>query len=341
MKRYFLLYSIFMITTIDLSGFAQVSSDATVYIIPPCGYHNEKLFDMSDVLYNRDDCMRPFYVLREVLRAQGYDLKTTTFETLPKQLKKLIVCDFPFDDRLSLLKQYSKDDIILLILEPPTVVSHYYNKEAHAYFGKIFTMLDDLVDNKKYFKLHYPQPSLTRVQPLDFDKKKLCTLIAGNNKVQHPLELYSERRNWINYCEKNALNLFEFYGRGWDKENLQTYKGSLLAKVPILKTYKFCVCYENTKDTNGYITEKIFDVLISSCVPIYLGAPNITDYVPSNCFIDRRQFESDQHLFDFIKNMTEEKYQEYSENIKLFLKGPRAALFSAEHFANVITKALL
>jgi len=40
---------------------------------------------------------------------------------------------------------------------------------------------------------------------------------------------------------------------------------------------------------NGYITEKIFDSFFTSYVLIYLGAKNITEHVPSNCFIDQRE----------------------------------------------------
>jgi hypothetical protein len=58
-----------------------------------------------------------------------------------------------------------------------------------------------------------------------------------------------------------------------------------------LEKYKFSICYENARDTPGYITEKIFDCFFAGCVPIYWGANNITDHIPKECFIDKRDFE--------------------------------------------------
>ena len=65
-------------------------------------------------------------------------------------------------------------------------------------------------------------------------------------------------------------------------------------KIDVLKKYRFCICYENIKDVSGYVTEKIFDAFWAGCIPVYLGADNISDHVPKNCFISRRDFGSDE-----------------------------------------------
>jgi len=44
-------------------------------------------------------------------------------------------------------------------------------------------------------------------------------------------------------------------------------------KREYLKNYKFNLCPENT-DSNGYVTEKIFDAIHSGCIPIYWGSQN-------------------------------------------------------------------
>jgi hypothetical protein len=39
--------------------------------------------------------------------------------------------------------------------------------------------------------------------------------------------------------------------------------------------------------TRDYVTEKVYDGLMAGCVPIYLGAPNIDDYIPdSNAIVN-------------------------------------------------------
>lgn len=48
--------------------------------------------------------------------------------------------------------------------------------------------------------------------------------------------------------------------------------------LEIYANYKFIICFENSK-TNGYVTEKIFNVFLSGSIPIYDGAPNIVYYI--------------------------------------------------------------
>ena len=57
----------------------------------------------------------------------------------------------------------------------------------------------------------------------------------------------------------------------------------------MLRKYRFSFCLENSI-TNGYISEKIFDCLYAGVIPLYLGAPNINNYVNKYCFIDLRKF---------------------------------------------------
>jgi hypothetical protein len=54
--------------------------------------------------------------------------------------------------------------------------------------------------------------------------------------------------------------------------------------VSLFNRYKFIICFENSH-TEGYITEKIFNVFLSKSIPIYDGAPNIGEYVESGSFI--------------------------------------------------------
>ena len=53
----------------------------------------------------------------------------------------------------------------------------------------------------------------------------------------------------------------------------------------------------------GYVTEKIFDCLTCGTVPIYLGAPNIADYVPRDCFVDMRDLGSFDVLASLLRQM--------------------------------------
>jgi len=50
----------------------------------------------------------------------------------------------------------------------------------------------------------------------------------------------------------------------------QEYKNN---KADYLKNYRFNICPENT-NTNGYVTEKIFQAIASGCIPVYWGSNN-------------------------------------------------------------------
>ncbi len=224
-----------------------------------------------------------------------------------------------------------KDNLILFMWEPPTVQPEVHDPKVQAQFGKIFTWDDDLVDNKRFFKFHYPNllPRLPSIP--SFDEKKFCTLIASRLSSRHPKELYSEREKAIRYFEDKPGE-FDLYGRFWEKRNYLNYKGTIGDKLAVLKNYKFSICYENTRDVKGYITEKILDCFAAGSVPVYWGASNVTDYIPEGCFVDRRKFENYDELYAFMKNLTQEEYGQYLKNAEEFLKSEKAQVFTQEHF---------
>jgi len=86
------------------------------------------------------------------------------------------------------------------------------------------------------------------------------------------------------------------------KTILKIYKGHCLSKYKILSHYNFSLCFENTQ-MKGYVTEKLIDCLYTGTIPLYMGAPDIADYIPSKAFIDCRQFDSWKDLWHFVNKM--------------------------------------
>jgi len=88
-----------------------------------------------------------------------------------------------------------------------------------------------------------------------------------------------------------------------------------MGKMNRCQNYKFVIAFEDVSDTD-YVTDKFYDLLLAGTVPIYLGAPNIEDFVPGdNCFVNVRQFENPQSLADFIKACydDEQLYEKFFE----------------------------
>lgn len=52
------------------------------------------------------------------------------------------------------------------------------------------------------------------------------------------------------------------------------------AKWELISRYKFVIAMENSK-VQDYVTEKLFHAFVVGSVPIYLGAPNIYEFLPS------------------------------------------------------------
>ncbi len=238
------------------------------------------------------------------------------------------------------LKKVHSQKFILFAWEPPTVHPSLYRKRYEGCFSKIYTWNDDLVDNKKFFKFFYPVHVPMQENLPAFKERKLCTLLGTNRTSKHPYALYDERKKVVGFFETKDAADFDFYGRGWTDQPYKHYKGSVEDKYATLKSYRFSICYENMTHIKGYITEKIFDCFAVGNIPVYLGATNIEDYIPKNCFIDRRDFSSDEQLYAFMESMSEETYNDYVSHIAQFLQSEQALLFSKEHFVKTFYEAV-
>lgn len=243
-----------------------------------------------------------------------------------------------FDSTPMILKNlsiYPRKKCFFIQYEPPAVAFHWYTPEVKKTFGKIFTMMDDFVDGVNYFKLcmAFNNGRLKRTVDIpEFENKKLCALFNSNKSTLGPNELYSERRRAIQFL--SSTGEFDLYGPDW--EGVPSWKGktdtSFTFKVNNMRNYKFVICYENMGNQRGYVSEKLLDAFVGGCVPIYLGATNVTEYIPSNTFIDKRLFSSYEDLYKFMKSMNKETYLRYLKAADDFLNSPHIKRFSFDYF---------
>jgi hypothetical protein len=237
------------------------------------------------------------------------------------------------------------------------------NIENFDTFCKIFTYNDEFVKNYGYIKLNLPNKFKLPIIINRWNKKKFCTLMAGNKESKELGELYSARLKTIRFFEEYYPESFEFYGIGWDRkifrgnifkrvvnhipcipyifaERHPCYKGSVNKKIATLSNYKYCICYENCNTISGYITEKIFDCFFSGCIPVYWGAPNIEKHIPADCFIDRRHFATDNEMIQYLFSIEETSYNIYLKNISYFLASEQGYVFSSEYYVKKIIDEL-
>ncbi len=302
-----------------------------------------------------------FVTLKNFLKERNISINT--YDVVTKKAPfKYVYFDIPYPWNFGAWKIIisNKKKNILLCNESSLIIPFNYWKIFHFFFAKIYTWYNPLVDNKKYFKIKLPKSSTgIKTRPKKFKEKNFLVVINKNTLPFYPFkllnffgrELYSERIMAIEFFERTIPDKFCLYGRGWNKSkkyNLNelvfgpkiysTYRGEIGNKIKLLSNFKYCICFENLTDVNGYVTEKIFDCLKAKCVPIYWGASDITKYIPKNCFIDFRDFGDYKKLLKYLTYLDENAYNNYIENIQKLLSNKK---FTDMWFENGFAKFFL
>ncbi len=308
----------------------------------------DKLFNLSDPHLNRDGQLLPIVRLRDAYASMGIPVHTADYLRDGKILARQ-------NDYWSLgdaekYKQLRKrNDVSLkafIMLEPPLIqpntyrkmeeicrdfqLTYLYNTERDGY-----SLPDELMG--KVRKAYFPQPYEAELEPYWSNENRLNKLvvIAGNHnpRLKKP-EYYSARIKAVS--ELVDLDAIDLFGRGWDKWwslksawptywlNMRSikkaYQGACNSKLQVLSQYRFSLCFENGP-MRGYITEKIFDCLYAGTVPVYLGAPDISTYIPEEAYVDMRNFSSYKEMFTFVKGMSNLEWQRKREIGREFLRG--------------------
>lgn len=338
-----------------------------IYFVCPKFLYKNELFNLESE-HNWDNALYPFYLLKKLLAGKGIELNTFDYYNQQDTNYALLFQDFT---RITpkIIKKHPLVKKFLFVYESPIKIPANQNKDNAQYFEKIFTWDTSVINNpsidsgqtKKYFQLSYTRkfPETLTADPKI--KNKLLTGFFGYKLQTHPLELYSERIEAIRYFEQHHPKDFDLYGYGWEehyfqdslfhlnrisflkkffKPNFPSYKGFVKNKADVYKYSKFAICYENAVYPN-YITEKILDCFLGGTVPIYIGAPNITNFIPKETFIDKRDFKTYDELYNFIKNMPQEKYNGYLNVIKNFVESEKSYPFKAECFAKTLTEEII
>ena len=220
------------------------------------------------------------------------------------------------------------------------------------------TSYNNLWDERKEIVMIAANKSGLFAMPKDIKGKiiwiihRLYKLLSPSFNLAQQHELHSKRLEMVYYFGlKNELALF---GSNWDDatrfesskrdkmvEIIEKLKPSFVDdKILTLSQYKYAICFENIA-FNGYVTEKIIHCFLAGVIPIYLGAPNITDFVPKNCFIDLRDFSSLDELHLFLENLSQRRISQYLANGKRFLSSQAGKNFSYEYYAQDIMDKVL
>jgi hypothetical protein len=84
-------------------------------------------------------------------------------------------------------------------------------------------------------------------------------------------------------------------------------------KIQVFKDYKYVLTFENNNVTD-YVTEKLPCTFSAGALPIYMGAPNIDDWLPGDhSIINTADYANPKELAEYINylNQHDDKYEEY------------------------------
>ena len=317
---------------------------------------NNSMFADEDNVHRFNPTYMP-RLLRETLLRQGIEINTPDVNR-----GREIAFDLFFDG-----KEFIDDGVpkYLIALENPYHNRLNENRNYLLRFQKVFTFEKRFQDLPNVTTVMVPQRLEWNTFPSYEERNIFSCLINANKAFREPIQndLYRERINTIRWYERHAPENFELYGMGWQKPTpaydlwrkvrrsmaslrvklngykpFPSYCGEVGDKSAVLRRSKFSYCYENTSGPDNYITEKIFDSFLSGCVPVYWGPDNVSEHIPSTCFIDRKAFRDTAAVHRRLLAITQEEYSAYQVSIENYLRSEAVKKFDARDFVQNVVR---
>ncbi|MFN8256703.1 MAG: glycosyltransferase family 10 [Bacteroidales bacterium] len=173
-----------------------------------------------------------------------------------------------------------------------------------------FAISFDYINDKRHLRyplyLLYGSPkSLIKQKDPDEilkQKTKFCCFMVSNAKAKERIDFFHKLSEYKKVDSAGKyLNNIDYY-LPFENET----------KLKFIKDYKFVIAFENSSFP-GYTTEKIYEPMLMSCLPIYWGNPLISKEFNSKSFINLMDFKNfDQAIEHIIKIDSDDSlYKEY------------------------------
>lgn len=131
-----------------------------------------------------------------------------------------------------------------------------------------------------------------------------CSPLTGKNEGN----IYKERVELAQECLKRNLDV-DVSGFLWDYSDIKSphLMSTLWTKFAAYDTYKFSIGIENSAEKN-YMTEKLFDTLFFNTVPIYYGAPGVSEVEELKDIVIALPNLDIENNINIIQSLTEQDY---------------------------------
>ncbi|CAF3922440.1 unnamed protein product [Rotaria sordida] len=164
---------------------------------------------------------------------------------------------------------------------------------------------------KKYDNSAYPSIIADPLTPIT--KELYIDVLNNNFRTCDNVDNYGTCGNNIRSLPEHIVEIQRSINR--DLKNRGSYNWEA-GKLTLSSEYLFTIAIENSLGYD-YITEKLWHPLVAGSVPIYLGAPNVEDWLPceTNCIIDLRKFKTPKDAALYVKNIATNRtlYESYHQ----------------------------
>ena len=211
-----------------------------------------------------------YLIVLDDLHSSLLNIGVNNFINIITNMNKLIY--FQRENTAILKKKTSWFRSIIL----PTLKHNYSYDNGYFYTFTTAHFLNKSYDELKSMK--YPEKT-----------KNISCIVSSKNLGP----TYTDRKKFIKQYSNNFQNSIDIYGKGWNKELGNNYKGELgsyhqdinknTSKLDGLLSYNYSICLENYPQEK-VMSEKITDSLLSWCMPIYYGPECTNKYYPKDAF---------------------------------------------------------
>jgi len=232
----------------------------------------------------------------------------------------LIIVDYPFimrDGKHTMLPKLQPWQSAVLSFAGES--AYYYPWAASPDFQSYFTMSIGRPRNKFDYPAVQPYaPTIAEMAASRrYNKSNPSSLVQTNSTVamfvsnceqalrRTYLEEFSRHLPVDSFgkCLRTATIPAEMFTKHGGKPDGNHFQGDYRAmKHELMSAYPFVLAFEN-RNCYDYVTEKVYDALLAGAVPIYMGSPNIADYVPPGSYIDVAWFSDPKELVAYIKHL--------------------------------------
>jgi hypothetical protein len=240
----------------------------------------------------------PYFEIYNKFVQNNYEYTTNLDEV--SDLKFIIVFDAKKKIIKKLRKKYTNIKLFLIVTEPYHINNKPWSLKYRKEFQKVFAFSTTWASVLGGISIPHPQNlSLKSSEEGSINSINRLVYIGSNYYSFNYGQKYHLRRKVINKLVKNGI-LIDTYGKNWNiprhKEIFLSITGLLVMvknrmkpdfnfsilthrvkrsskgviddKHYILNKYRFALIIENS---DGYISEKIYDAIKAKCIPIYLG----------------------------------------------------------------------